>query len=138
MVRISSLRCWWITAQSHEQPRIGRWRLTAVRSARDSGDREQRVGCRLAFMLDIHGGRELRDVAACPGWQRNALPDVCGIAGRAGVVGGERAGHAEAVYHLAQTGSAGDDGVARGEGMEAKAGPRPERQSAERREGQED
>src|SRR3546814_6437112 len=74
MVRISSLRCWWITAQSHEQPRIGRWRLTAVRSARDSGDREQRVGCRHAFMLDIHGGRELRDVAACLGWQRNALP----------------------------------------------------------------
>src|SRR3546814_19443756 len=71
MVRISSLRCWWITAQSHEQPRIGRWRLTAVRSARDSGDREQRVGCRPAFMLDIHGGRELRDVAACLGWQRS-------------------------------------------------------------------
>src|SRR3546814_9631417 len=80
MVRINSLRCWWITAQSHEQPRIGRWRLTAVRSARDSGDREQRVGCRHAFMLDIHGGRELRDVAACLGWQRNALPDVRGIA----------------------------------------------------------
>src|SRR3546814_2236102 len=76
-------------------------------------------------MLDIHGGRELRDVAACLGWQRNALPDVRGIAGRAGVVGGERAGHAEAVYHLAQIGSAGEDVVARGVGIDAQTVPLP-------------
>src|SRR3546814_19292173 len=116
MVRISSLRCWWITAQSHEQPRIGRWRLTAVRSARDSGDREQRVGCRHAFMLDIHGGRELRDVAACPGWPRNALPAVRGIPGPAGVGGGERTGPPAAVYHPAPIRTAGADVGARGRG----------------------